>query len=454
MEAVTANFERKEIVIMKKGKSRFRRIVSFLLTVALVLTGGIGGNAVQAAKKDKKAAKVSSVKIINAEKKLRLQKGKKFRLKTSVKVKPNKSKYKKLKFTSSNRKVVLVNSKGLLKGLKEGTARITAASKINPKKKASITVSVTKDVLVTSISLNKTKIIVDEFNKDDIELKVKKILPANAKNKDINWSSSDEDVADVDDDGIVTTGDVGEAVIRAEADDKGGAFATCKVTVMENKDTGDDTATEEPAVPDQPNQPAVTEQPTLTPEDPEETDVPTEAPEDPEETDAPTEAPEDPTEKPTPSATARPTKKPQPTPDAYAPVGGGWQRLDLSTWSGSSENYLETGDQIVLSGNLFETIPLPKSMDKVGEKIEVLIRGSVPEGSDGFRYWLTDDYENGNTVTAQGHYSAFGEGIIEDPRDAYGELSGGLDVSAFNTGQFQVQRVLEYNQKESDSPAA
>ena len=124
--------------------------------------------------------------------------------------------------------------------MKEGTDRITAASKTNPKKKATIAVSVTKDVPVMSIKLNKTKITVDEFNDKEIPLEVKKILPANAKNKKVKWSTSDEGVADVDDDGVVTTGDVGVAVIRAQAADKGGAFATCKVVVMENEDDGED----------------------------------------------------------------------------------------------------------------------------------------------------------------------------------------------------------------------
>ena len=158
----------------------------------------------------------------------------------SIKVKPNKSKYKKLKFFSSNRKVVLVNSRGLLKGIKVGTAKITVTSKTNPDKKASISVAVTKDVLVSSINLNKKKITADEFNEEEIPLKVTKILPAKAKNKKVIWSTSDEDVADVDDEGVVTTGDVGTATITATAADQGGAFATCKVIVIENENQGDD----------------------------------------------------------------------------------------------------------------------------------------------------------------------------------------------------------------------
>ena len=280
-----------------------RKAVSLLLAAALLLTMVDGRGGVQAAKKSKKAkARVSSVKIMNAGKKLRLQKGKKFSLKTSVKVKPNKSKFKKLKFTSSNRKVVLVSSRGVLKGLRVGTARVTAESKSNPKKKASLSVSVTKDVLVTDIRLNKTKITVDEFSEDEIQLSVRKILPANAKNKEVEWSSSNDDIAEVDEDGVVTPGGVGTATITATAADRGGAYATCRVTVKENGDGGDETeATQQPA--------RVTQEPTGKPA--EETQEPTKKPV--EETQEPTKKPAEETQEPTKKPageTQEPTRKP------------------------------------------------------------------------------------------------------------------------------------------------
>lgn len=82
---------------MRKNK----KTVSLLLAAALVLTSFTSGETAQAAKDKKQKARISSVKITNTGKKLRMQKGKKFRLKTAVSAKPNKKKYKKLKFTSS-----------------------------------------------------------------------------------------------------------------------------------------------------------------------------------------------------------------------------------------------------------------------------------------------------------------------------------------------------------------
>ena len=296
---------------MKRGKQK----ISILLAVSLILSmfTGWNGTMVQAKKKKEKVkVKVTSVKITNVDKKIRIQKKKAYRLKTEVKVKPNKAKYKKVKFTSSDRKVVVVNSHGLMKGKKVGKAKITAVSRENKNKKAKITVEVTNDILVKTIKLDRSKIEVDEFNEEDIPLQVTKILPKNAKNKDINWSTSNAKVADVDDDGVVSTGDVGTAVITAEADDQGGAKATCTVVVTPNKDDDDDEpdVTEEPVSTPAPIQgptAAPAQEPTTAPTgEPEPTEAPTQKP-----TVSPTQKPtEAPTQKPTASPTQKPTEAP------------------------------------------------------------------------------------------------------------------------------------------------
>ena len=57
------------------------------------------------------------------------------------------------------------------------------------------------------------------------------ILPAEAEDQRISWSSSDNTVASVDDDGVVTANGVGECIIRARTID-GGYRAECTVTVV------------------------------------------------------------------------------------------------------------------------------------------------------------------------------------------------------------------------------
>ncbi len=212
-----------------------------VLTLIASLVFGVtaqGNKATITAKK--LPANVRTIKFKGTGKRLKLQKGKKYQLKPVVAVTPNKKKYRTVKFTSSNKKVVSVSKKGLLKGLKKGTATIRAVSKINPKKKASIRVTVTQDVLVSKIVLDRTKLTVSETEEDDIVLAVKQILPKNAKNKDLTWESDDEDVVDVDDDGELSIGDPGTATIYVTADDEGGAYATCEVTVTEDTSLSDD----------------------------------------------------------------------------------------------------------------------------------------------------------------------------------------------------------------------
>lgn len=202
-----------------------RKAVCLFLSAVIVLARLDSCGVVLAVNQIEKT-RISALKITNAQKRLRLRKGKSYKLKTNVRA----------KFISSNRKVVRVNSQGLIKGVRVGTAKIVVISRNKPNRKVSLSVSVTKDILVTSIRLSRTKITADEFNEKKIQLSAQKIRPSKAKNKRIEWFSSDAYVADVDENGKVTTGNAGTAMIIARAADQGGAYATCRVTVTESKE--------------------------------------------------------------------------------------------------------------------------------------------------------------------------------------------------------------------------
>lgn len=124
-------------------KQTTKRVVAFFAAMGLMVSGLSLNEPVSADAKAK--AKVKSVTIKNVKKKLSLKKGASFKLKVSVKVKPNKAKYKKVTYKSSKKKIVKVSSKGKLTACQAGTAKITVRSKTNKKKKAVITV-VVKDV--------------------------------------------------------------------------------------------------------------------------------------------------------------------------------------------------------------------------------------------------------------------------------------------------------------------
>ena len=89
-----------------------------------------------------------------------------------------------------------------------------------------VTVSAAK-VSVTSVKLNKTDIQMTED--DSLEL-IATITPSNADNKNVTWSSSDNNVAKVDANGKVTAVAYGKATITVTTAD-GKKTATCIVTV-------------------------------------------------------------------------------------------------------------------------------------------------------------------------------------------------------------------------------
>ncbi len=85
---------------------------------------------------------------------------------------------------------------------------------------------------VTGITLDKTTFSIEEGQEASITAT---ITPQNATNKQLSWTSSNEDVATVEN-GVVTAVAVGTATITAAATDGSGVTATCQVTVTANKD--------------------------------------------------------------------------------------------------------------------------------------------------------------------------------------------------------------------------
>ena len=114
----------------KKLKSMF----AVALSVSMVTSSIATGNVASAATKPKK------ITITNVKgKTLKMTKGKKFTLK--YKITPSKAS-KKVKFKTSNSKIVKVTTKGKITAVKKGTAKITIKSKVNSKVKKTITVKV------------------------------------------------------------------------------------------------------------------------------------------------------------------------------------------------------------------------------------------------------------------------------------------------------------------------
>ena len=113
-------------------------------------------------------------------------------------------------WTNSNEEVATIKN-GIITGLKEGTTTITAS--IDGK---SALCNVTVIVPVEEIKLNKTNI---SLKKGNIDLITATIIPSNATNKNITWTSSNPSIVTVDN-GRVTSVGTGIVTITATIDGK------------------------------------------------------------------------------------------------------------------------------------------------------------------------------------------------------------------------------------------
>ena len=148
----------------------------------------------------------------------------------SVSYTPSNTNQMNVTWSSSDSSIVSISSTGLAKGLSEGTAIITATCLGENGQNISNSLSIkVSRIAVTGVSLNVTSKEVSLGK--DLSL-VATVLPNNASNKSVTWSTDNSTVANVSDNGLVTTKKVGTANITATTVD-GEFTATCEVTVKE-----------------------------------------------------------------------------------------------------------------------------------------------------------------------------------------------------------------------------
>lgn len=87
-------------------------------------------------------------------------------------------------------------------------------------------------ILVNQIRLNTTKVTLAK--KASITL-LATVLPEDAEDKTVIWYSSDEDIATVSDDGVVTAVSAGTTIITATANDESEITSACTITVSNGK---------------------------------------------------------------------------------------------------------------------------------------------------------------------------------------------------------------------------
>ena len=214
-----------------------------------VITAKVKGTRKKAKCKIIVGTPVSSVKLSATMKQLEV--GNKFQLKATVL--PTKASVKSVSYQSSNKGIAEVTQTGIVTAKSAGSAVITVISKDGTNKKAVCKVQVSnkqqpttqtpskdepkeepKDTTIktTGISLNEESLtFYSNSAPQQLEAKVK---PENATNKGVIWSSEDESIATVSDNGVVTPSKTkeGTTTITATAADKSGAKATCQVKVI------------------------------------------------------------------------------------------------------------------------------------------------------------------------------------------------------------------------------
>lgn len=155
----------------------------------------------------------------------------------------------KLEYKSSDENIFTVNPEsGLVTGKGEGTATLTITSVSNPEVFATCTFIVSEfPTAVEEIQLNpttKSLMIGESFTL------AATVLPIDAANKELIFSSSDESILTVNHKGLVTSLKSGTATITVSATDHSGVTATCEVTVLNMYYMGDWSVTASSYFPD------------------------------------------------------------------------------------------------------------------------------------------------------------------------------------------------------------
>ena len=133
---------------------------------------------------------------------------------------------------SDHTDIATVDANGTVTGHSLGTATVTATAHDDSGATAECAVTVVP-VKVQSLTLSDSALTVEVT--DTASLTVATVVPEDAADKTVTWTSSAPAVATVDETGLVTAVAMGEATVTATAKDGSGATASCTVTVPEAK---------------------------------------------------------------------------------------------------------------------------------------------------------------------------------------------------------------------------
>ncbi|MGN1195430.1 MAG: Ig-like domain-containing protein, partial [Acutalibacteraceae bacterium] len=143
-----------------------------------------------------------------------------------VNVFPTDATNQKVTWSSSNTKIVTVNSKGVVTAVRSGTATVTATTADGG---FTSSCNFTVYIPVTGVRLNSTDVTVA---KGKTAMLTAKVLPSTASDNTVRWSSSDSSVVSVNSAGQLTGKKVGTAIVTVSSTD-GNYSDTCVVNVVQ-----------------------------------------------------------------------------------------------------------------------------------------------------------------------------------------------------------------------------
>ncbi|MBQ1243486.1 MAG: Ig domain-containing protein, partial [Clostridia bacterium] len=155
----------------------------------------------------------------------------------SVKVLPKNASIKDLQWTSSNEGVVIVSGAKInddvasieIKGVKEGIAKVTYTATDGSGKTGTFTVNV-KPRISSLKALDSVKVLNLSSKGEKVRVQ---ILPENAGNQVLDWSSDNTGVCAVDYDGVLYPNGVGTCFVTAKTKDGSGLEIKCKIIVTD-----------------------------------------------------------------------------------------------------------------------------------------------------------------------------------------------------------------------------
>jgi uncharacterized protein YjdB len=136
-------------------------------------------------------------------------------------------------WSSNNASVATVDGNGRVTGIAAGEATITLTTEEGGFTSSCVVTVISEEIPVTEVSLDKTAI---DMYIGDVEQLSATVVPANATNTEVTWSSSSTAVVTVSDAGLVTGISDGTATVTVTSTD-GEFTATCTVTVKNERGT-------------------------------------------------------------------------------------------------------------------------------------------------------------------------------------------------------------------------